>query len=185
MKLLDRELQRQRVKKCLKYIPNGSNVLDIGCADGRLFALGEHKISGGLGLDLDDSLPWRASTVKRVIGQFPDSVPTGTKFDVITLLAVVEHLPDETINTWARECFDLLEVGGVVVITMPSPVVDNILHIAIRLRLLDGMDAEAHHGCSPALIDPHFSAAGFNLEVKKKFQFGLNNLFVFKKPHNS
>lgn len=182
MKWLDRELQRQRVKKCLKYLPTGSQVLDVGCADGRLFVLGKQKISGGLGLDVDCSLPWRATGIKRIIGEYPNDLTPGIKFDIITMLAVLEHLSDETIRTWARESFKLLREGGRVIITMPSPSVDKILHVGIRLRLLDGMDAEAHHGCSPANVELPFIEEGFDLQEKNHFQFGLNNLFVFEKP---
>ncbi len=181
MKWLDRELQRQRVVKALKHIPKNSRVLDVGCANGRLFTLGRGRISYGIGLDLDDSLPWLASEYERIIGVFPSALPDGQAFDAITMLAVLEHLPEDTHMKWAHETCSLLVDGGRVIITVPSPIVDRILAVAIKLKLLDGMDAESHHGCSPAGIEPAFIGAGLSMKSKKRFQFGLNNLLVFEK----
>jgi SAM-dependent methyltransferase len=181
MKRLDHQLQRLRVVKALRHIPKSSRVLDVGCANGRLFTLGRSRIIHGIGLDLDDSLPWLESEFERIIGEFPSALPDAQTFDVITMLAVLEHLPEETLLKWARESFSRLVEGGLVIITIPSPAVDRILAAAIKLKILDGMDAESHHGCSPARIEPAFTSAGFSILTQKRFQFGLNNLLVFEK----
>ena len=58
---------------------------------------------------------------------------------------------------------------------------DPILDVLIRLRLAHGMDLEAHHGfeprATPAIFEPH----GFQLERARRFQLGLNTLFVFRR----
>ena len=77
----------------------------------------------------------------------------------------------------------LLVPGGLVVATVPSPQVDEILRVLMRLRILDGMEkglAEQHHGFDPADTTAAFERAGFTLVRRKRFQFGLNNLFVLR-----
>ena len=63
------------------------------------------------------------------------------------------------------------------IITVPSPLVDRILKIGIRLRLLEGMEVHQHHGFDPhsmpALFAPHF-----RVERRRRFELGLNHLFV-------
>jgi hypothetical protein len=60
--------------------------------------------------------------------------------------------------------------------------VDRVLDVLIRLRVLDGMHEEEHHGFEASLTPGFFTAAGFELEKARRFQLGLNNLFVFRKP---
>ena len=43
------------------------------------------------------------------------------------------------------------------------------------------MALEEHHGFTPSEVKPLFESAGFRLAIHKKFQLGLNNLFVFTK----
>jgi hypothetical protein len=49
------------------------------------------------------------------------------------------------------------------------------------MRLVDGMAFEEHYGfdvrTTPAVFTPH----GFALIVRRRFQLGLNNLFVFRR----
>jgi hypothetical protein len=50
------------------------------------------------------------------------------------------------------------------------------------VRLIDGMSLEQHYGYDITQTPALFCSAGFTLLNAKKFQFGLNNLFVFEKP---
>jgi 2-polyprenyl-3-methyl-5-hydroxy-6-metoxy-1,4-benzoquinol methylase len=182
---VDRELQRQRISKAMHFIPAAGRLLDVGCADGRLLALAQSRSSGeisGIGLDTDDSLPWIATGFERTIGPFPMKAMEIGVFDVVTMLAVVEHVREAELPNWGATVYDLLKPGGRLIITMPSPAVDRILDFAIKLKVLDGMDAEAHHGASTTFIGPVFAASGLVLVKHSRFQFGLNNLFVFEKP---
>jgi hypothetical protein len=52
----------------------------------------------------------------------------------------------------------------------------------IRLRVLDGMEADQHHGFQISEVEPLFVSAGLVLERHETFQAGLNHLFVFRKP---
>jgi len=169
----------------MHFIPAAGRLLDVGCADGRLLARAQSRSSGavsGIGLDTDESLPWIATGFERIIGPFPMNVMEIGKFDAVTMLAVVEHVRESELPNWGATVYDLLKPGRHLIISMPSPAVDRILDVAIKLKVLDGMDAEAHHGASTSVIGPAFAASGLVLVQHSRFQFGLNNLFVFEKP---
>ena len=179
MKLTDRALQVWRIRRALRWVRPGAHVLDVGCSDGALFRVAGRRIASGIGIDLLDAGGWQGGAdATRRIGAFPAAVPTGETFDAITMLAVVEHVAEPELKDWARECARLLRPGGRVIITVPSPAVDTILHVAMRLRLLDGMETHQHHGFDPRRVPEVFAAAGLRVEAFKRFQLGLNNLFI-------
>lgn len=182
MTLLDRILQRWRMLRASKYIPPGSRVLDIGCADGVIFEMLKNRISEGIGIDpiLDEVIT--EDRYHLYPGHFPEALPaTMEKFDVITLLAVIEHIPSEQLSAFACACAESLNPNGHLIITVPSKLVDPILEVLVRLRLVKGMSLEEHHRYEVSSTPTIFSVAGLRLVKAKRFQFGLNNLFVFQK----
>jgi SAM-dependent methyltransferase len=184
LKPLDRLLQRWRFRKAATFVRAGDRILDVGCADGALFRyLGERL---GEGVGVDPSL--RRDVVRgryRLLAQpFPGAL-SGESFDVITMLAVLEHLPPDALRDTPHACATVLRPGGRVVITVPSPTVDRILHWLERLRLIRGIGLHEHHGFNPATTQRLFSQPNFRLLGHRRFQLGLNNLFVFERisPH--
>jgi len=69
----------------------------------------------------------------------------------------------------------------VVILTVPSPLVDHILALLRFLGLIDAMTLEQHYGFDPRQTVPLFNSSGFRLIRHRKFELGLNNLFVFEK----
>lgn len=185
MKWLDYYLQKLRCDQARRYIKNQAVVLDVGCADGFLLKSIEPIIARGVGIDGEPDVECLTSDKLRVFkGFFPDNVPA-EKFTVITMLAVAEHFPEELIRKLPECCGRLLEANGTVIMTMPSPLVDKILAVLHFLKLIDGMDMDAHDGRHPSDVVTAFENAGWIVCVNKKFQFGLNNLFIFQKPHGN
>ena len=115
-------------------------------------------------------------------GSFPKEVEGEAPFDVITLLAVLEHIPEAHQSRFAEQIAGHLAKGGHLVITVPSPRVDAILDRMRALKLIDGMALEQHYGFHADSTPDLFRAAGLQLTTWKRFQLGLNNLFVFEKP---
>jgi len=181
---LDVYLQKLRIKAALPWIPTGGHVLDVGCADGALFRVGASRIASGVGIDLLDSHEWTEGKYERRTGSFPAALHCGEQFNAVVMLAVVEHLSDSELLRWAEAVPEALLPGGRLIITTPSPVVDHILEMGIRLRLLDGMEAHQHHGFDPRDVPKHFSQPRMKLEQQRRFELGLNHLFVFSVlPH--
>ena len=179
MKLIDRVLQRWRIAVAAPWIPAGAQVLDVGCADGALFTVLHGRIAGGVGID-PDAPSLERSGVRLVRGRFPDDAPD-QRFDAITMLAVIEHLPESSYTAVGEAAARLLRDGGRLIATVPEPAVDRIVHLLQRLRLAAGMSLHEHHGFATARTRAIFEPAGFTLLRHRRFQLGLNNLFVFER----
>lgn len=179
MKPLDHLLQRWRVAVAVRWIPDGARLLDVGCADGMMLRRLAPRLARATGVD-PHAESKSAGSVEIVRGSFPGAPRfEAGSFDCVTLLAVLEHVPDP--DALARECHRVLGPDGRVILTVPHPFVDRILDVLIRMRVLDGMEAEEHHGFDPSLTRPCFERAGFRTRIERRFQLGLNRLFVFER----
>ncbi len=180
MRALDRFLRQRRIAKARKFVRRGDVVIDVGCADGEMFKQWADLIEFGYGVDPILSGKQDHSGYSLFGGLFPDALPP-VKGDVITMLAVIEHMPPEVHASLAATCNEILNPGGRVVITVPSPRVDDILAVLQKLRLVDGMSLDEHYGFDPGRTPELFAAPPFRLANQSGFQLGLNNLFVFEK----
>jgi SAM-dependent methyltransferase len=180
MRLLDRVLQNWRARVARPWVPKGARVLDVGCHQGEfLHGLGD-RIGPSVGLDpLVRPQPGERHALLPQLFTEPLAYPDAS-FDAVVLLATLEHIRDTA--PLARECRRLLRPGGRVIITVPSPRVDTILAVLCRLRMLDGMSLEEHHGFDPRTAPQIFTQHGLVLEHWRRFQLGLNHLLVFRKP---
>jgi SAM-dependent methyltransferase len=181
MKFLDRVLQRWRISKAAAFIESGSRVLDLACADGALFRQLDGRIRDGMGIDPVLKANTQVGRFPLIAGWFPKDMPQTEPFDVITMLAVLEHIPDDQAGPVAHECARRLKPRGRLVITVPSSAVDQILKVLLFFRLIEGMSLEQHHGFDVRRTTEIFGKAGLALKCHRKFQLGLNNLFVFEK----
>lgn len=176
----DRIIRSLRMRQVGRFLPAGARVLDVGCYDGALFARYADRIASGVGLD-----PMLASSGTRgkfrfIADGFPSAAMDEERFDVITLLAVLEHVRTAELAVWRDACSRLLVPGGAVVATVPSPRVDDILHVMMRLHLVEGMSVHEHHGFDPRGVPATFAGTTLSLVAQRRFEFGLNNLFVFR-----
>lgn len=180
MRFIDRVLQNWRARKARRWIPHGARVLDIGCHQGEfLKSLGDN-IGPSVGYDpLTTALDGRNYRLIRDLFS-PPTPFANESFDVVVMLATLEHVRDK--DPIAVECFRLLTPGGRMIITVPAHAVDGIVHLLCKLRIADGMSLEEHHGYDPRTTPEVFGRHGFALEKWRRFQLGLNHLFVLTKP---
>ena len=184
MKFLDRFLRDWRIKMVKPYVRARDKVLDIGCFDATLFEkLSSKPIKESIGIDplLKELMISEHYTL--LPGKFPEDLKERhhSKFNCITMLAVLEHIPKKEQLQLSKDCYAHLEPSGRIIITVPSPIVDHILWVLTKFRLIEGMSLEEHYGFNVDTVPELFDAKQFKLIKHKKFQLGLNNLFVFEK----
>ena len=178
-KPIDRLLERLRFNKAKTYIPKGTRLLDIGTGDGAFLRFLNGHITSAIGID---PLITTSVTCEKYIllpGMFQNDFQNEETFDVITLLAVVEHIPENELQTIAEKCYRHLSPCGRIIITAPHPIVDTILKILKFIRLIKGLSMEQHYGFEPQNL-PHIFKQG-KLIKKQRWELGLNYLFVFEK----
>ncbi len=181
MKTLDYVIQWLRIRKADRFIHPGSRLLDIGCADGAIFDQLGRKIREGIGIDPNIPESREYGSYRLLRGRFPDALRNDEPFDVITLLAVLEHIPPPEQKELAKNVVRYLKPGGRLIITVPSPRVDQILDVLKSLRLIDGMSLEEHYGFDIGLVPSIFSVKGLKLVGRYPFQLGLNHVFIFER----
>ena len=177
MTKLDRFVQKRRINVAKRFLTREAHVLDLGCADGALF---RHAPSiTGIGIDPTLHSEVVLPNARLLPGMFPDAVPDESRFDAITMLAVLEHLPPAVQKKLDFDCSRVLKPQGKMIITVPSPQTDVLLTVLKNLKLIHGMSLEEHYGYDVRQTPKLFES--FGIVAAKRFQLGLNNLFVFAK----
>ena len=180
MKKLDYVLQEYRYRVVEPFIHEGCQLLDIGGFDGSFLVRIKHIIGYGICIDPlieeknDGNLMFIRSSVDRKI-PFPDA-----SFDIVTMLAVYEHLGSYRLDL-TKEISRVLRNNGLVVLTVPGHAVNTIVHILKKIRVIDGMSLEQHDDFNADDTIKIFETSGFKTIRRSTFQCGFNNLFVFKK----
>jgi 2-polyprenyl-3-methyl-5-hydroxy-6-metoxy-1,4-benzoquinol methylase len=184
MKQLDKFIRYLRVKIAIKNRPKiMENVFDIGCDDGYLLQQLSPitKRQDGVDPRLNIEPISKNSELKK--GSFPSAIKDhqmqGT-YDAIFALAVFEHFTEKDIQQSASVISRMLSPGGRLIITVPHPFVDKILDVLMFLHLIEGQAVEEHHGFDPEALLTYFSVS-LRLVKRERFQFGLNNVFVFER----
>ena len=178
MNAIDRVLQRHRYHVAKKYIPNASRLLDVGASDGSLFQFLGQRIAPSRGVDLEAE-PQEFPGGHVLLRGGVDRIPTTEQFDCVTALAVLEHFDDAQLQELGDQLHRRVKPGGIMVATVPSPLVDPVLDILMKLKVLDGMETEQHHGAHVKDIIASLDGSGWKLTVRKRFQLGMNNVLVF------
>ena len=181
MKKIDYILQGERIRQAKKFI-KGDSLLDIGCHFGEIFeSILKTKNISGDGIDGVLNTPIHKENYSLFPGYFPNDFPLDKTYDNITLLAVLEHIPMEELKRYPNLLSKYLNPKGRVIITVPSKKVDAILNILLFFKLIDGMDLEHHQDFERELIKDIFTQNNYNLIKEKRFELGLNILYVFEK----
>ena len=120
MTFLDRFLQRWRIRKSIPYIPNDSVVLDIGCHHGQLFTKLGTKLRYGVGIDPILEMDIVHAHYELLKDSFPSNRAAGKLYHCITILAVLEHIPQSQQEAAITACYTLLQKEGFVILTIPD-----------------------------------------------------------------
>jgi SAM-dependent methyltransferase len=180
MRRIDYILRNWRYRVVEPHVPEGSAVVDIGGYDGSLLIRLHDKIERGVCIDplIKEK---KEGKIEFISHRVSDKLPLpDSSFDVVTMLAVYEHLAGSR-EEITSEIFRVLKNGGLALLTVPSSAVDHILKVLTALRMADGMSLEEHEHFDSAETVKIFEQRGFTLKRQIKFQMGLNNLFIFEK----
>jgi 2-polyprenyl-3-methyl-5-hydroxy-6-metoxy-1,4-benzoquinol methylase len=165
---LNRYFERSTIQQTLPFLWPGDRVLEVGTDHGEfLEAFADHG-EGSIGVDPHVSPCW-TSTFALTRGDFPDAVEGLGRFDAIVMMSALHHTSSDQLAAWASTIAYLLEPGGRFIATVPSRFVSFALHGDI-----DTM-ADPQHALAA------MTGAGLFLKAHRRFQFGLNNLYVFQR----
>jgi len=180
--LLEGILARRRAQIADNLIPNtlrNGRVLDIGCGARPFFLLNtEFKEKYGI----DPALQVRGCEEDVTLTQCDvtrtDKLPFADDFfDVITMLAVVEHMEPARLVHVFVEVRRLLRPNGRFVLTTPRPCAGGLLRFMSKLRLLSVDEIRDHKGAYDAsTLAQYLEQAGFAREKMHfgQFEMGLN-----------
>lgn len=158
----------------LKYVKG--KLLDIGCGENLLVK----KYKNGIGVDV---FPWKEIDVlvHTTHLPFPEK-----KFDTVTFMASVNHIPESIRNMVLDEAYRVLKDNGQILITMITPKISYVGHNYLwGWRDPDiqdrGMKEGEEWGFSPKQMMKILEKSNLEVNYHKKFVYGLNHLYIVKK----
>ena len=175
--LLEPLLARLRAQKANKLIPTDlrtGRILDIGCGTYPYF-LANTSFKEKFAVD---QLPMshQAASLLNIesytlnLNKVPVLPFQDDYFNVVSLLAVVEHLNPESMASLFVEIHRVLRVGGVIIMTTPAAWSDGLLHMLARLGLVSSEEINEHaFAYTLPLLGWYFGQAGFGMQ---KVKFG-------------
>ncbi len=177
-------LEARRVQKAQEFIGDGLNMLDVGC--GRVPLLDVIKPARYVGLDILDAV------VDGNKARFPEhefhvwdvqsrSVGELGQFDVIVMLAVLEHFPAPI--QALRNLADGLSGHGRIILTTPHPSGERVLDWGAVVGVCSPEAEDEHQPlmCQSALRDAA-REAGLVVLHYERFLARFNQLAVLGKP---
>lgn len=184
--LLEGFLARQRARKANALIPRDARmgrIVDIGCGAYPLFLAGTvfHEKFG-----LDRAAQGSAYEALRAQGievlNFDVERDVRLPFDdasvdVVTMLAVFEHIAPQRLAPLTRDVLRVLKPGGMLILTTPAHWTAGILRVLARLRLVSHEEIDEHKDAySHGEIVPVLTAAGFAENTIRcgSFELGVN-----------
>ncbi len=166
----------ERVIQALKHVRG--RLLDVGCGANNLV----RSYGNGTGVDV---VPWSGSDmVIEDAGKLPFK---NESYDTVSFLACLNHIPNR--DAALKEAFRVLGPNGQVLITMITPRIGQFVHWLRKPHDPDERERYINHsdelmGMAPGNVRQLLQEAGFKNIRRKRFVYGLNNLFVADKQES-
>lgn len=186
--LLEYILAIQRSKIANKFISNehrNGRILDIGCGSYPIFLL-TAKFVQKFGID---KMRYSKSSALRRFKLMDYDIEEGGDFtfddesiDVITMLAVLEHIEYANLINIMSEAYRVLKPNGIFIITVPSSWSRYLLNIMSILRLVSRVEVKDHKTYLKTLkISEVLKKANFSNIRFGYFELFMNRWFIAKK----
>lgn len=182
--LLEFFLAKQRARIANKIIgekEKNGRLLDVGCGSYPIFLL-TSKFVEKFGVDKID-VPNSVSDNRFKLINYDieknNKIPFGDNFiDVVTALAVFEHIEYYSLTNIILEIYRVLKPGGIFIITIPSTWTEIILKIMSHLYLISKEELRGHKSnFNNMQIIEILQLAGFNNIKSGYFEFFMNRWF--------
>lgn len=182
--LLEGFLSKQRGNMADRLIPSAKRsgrLLDMGCGEHPRFLMAT-RFAEKYGLDrLADRHGHLVNA--NAITRLDCDIETAERlpfdegyFDVVTMLAVFEHIEPERLVQLVAEIRRILTPGGMYILTTPAVWIDGLLRLFAKLRLVNPILFDEHRDAySHAKIARILHRGGFQ---KEKMRFGYFELFM-------
>jgi SAM-dependent methyltransferase len=179
--LLEPFLARQRAARANRLIPaelRSGRILDIGCGSFPYF-LSHTSFKEKFAIDqlppaVDGTeIHWHTLN----LNTDPKLPFVANYLDVITMLAVAEHLDPNSLEKLLKEAHRTLKPGGRLIITTPSSWSDGLLRLLARLNILSAEEINEHvFAYTLPLLGWYFGRAEFEMRKVRfgYFEAGLN-----------
>lgn len=185
-------LAKQRARIANRLIPGTlrlGKILDIGCGSYPYFLLNtsfyeKHGIDSSICLN-GPFYPEQKMFIKTHDIEKERKAPyEDNSFDVVSMLAVFEHIEPERLVEVLREILRVMKPGGVFIMTTPAIWADALLRVMARLKLVSSDEIAEHKDAyNRSKIVYFLTAAGFRTETMKfgYFEFFLNQWILATK----
>jgi len=179
--LLENFLAKIRARKADELIDEKSRkgrLLDIGCGSYPYFLSSiDFKEKFGIDKNVKAYTNKGINIKKHDIGRNEKLPYDSDFFDVVTLLAIIEHVNEKQAKELLKEVHRALKPGGKAILTTPTDKADIILRIMSKLFLVSSEEIDEHKQLyTSKILREQLEYAGFKndaIEIKS-FEFGLN-----------
>lgn len=143
--LLEEFLAKQRSRMANRLIPSThrkGRILDIGCGTYPLFLLNtqfseKYRLDKVVQEDYGTQFQNQKITLINYDIEIEDMLPFESEyFDVVTMLAVFEHIESKRLVELLGEIYRILKPGGMYIMTTPAFWTDSLLRFMAKLRLV-------------------------------------------------
>jgi len=179
--LLEKFLSKKRTNLANKLIPGKlrqGKILDIGCGSYPYFLNNiKFKEKYGLEKNIIKSINNEIKIINYDIKR-DNSLPVKSNFfNVVTLLAVLEHFSETTAINTLKEAHRVLLPGGLLILTTPAAKADKLLKLMAIFKLVSKEEINEHKQLyTKESLKKQLQTAGFcegNIYISS-FELGLN-----------
>lgn len=176
-----RKIRIEKVLPAVRQCPD-CRLLDIGCGRDYQF-LKTIEPFVGFGVGIDFKVPeTKTEKIETLQMMMSGSLPFESgSFDIVTMLAVLEHLVDPV--GMIAEVERVLRKGGRLIMTVPGTMAKPVLRfLAFRLHMVNEVEMKGHRRYFNRTDLYHLVMnSGMIMEQHRYFELGMNNFCVARK----